>query len=127
MKILIWLLIIYTVSAAFAWGNPIRECDATRAIVGEAANQGERGMLAVACAVRNRGSLRGVYGFKNPMADKQPAWVWKQAKMAWRKSASVDITKGATHWENVKAFGEPAWARKMKKTVTINDHTFYKK
>ena len=36
--------------------------DAIRAIVGEAANQGSQGMLAIACAIRNRGHLKGAYG-----------------------------------------------------------------
>ena len=99
---------------------------AVRAIVGEAANQGERGMLAVAGAIRNRGTLRGVYGVKNPIADRQPAWVWARAEKAWRESATNDVTHGATHWENCRAFGTPAWARSMTVTATIKDHTFFK-
>jgi hypothetical protein len=99
---------------------------ATRAIVGEAANQGYRGMLAVAGAIRNRGTLKGVYGLKNPIADKQPKWVWTQARQAWSESRTNDITGGATHWENVKAFGVPKWARGMHKTVRVKDHQFFK-
>lgn len=47
------------------------------------------------------------------------------AKKAWAESAKSNLTKGATHWENVKAFGKPKWASKMKKTVTIKDHVFF--
>jgi hypothetical protein len=105
----------------------ISDAAATRAIVGEAANQGYRGMLAVAGAIRNRGTLRGVYGLHNPSANQQPAWVWSWARRAWSESRTNDITLGATHWENVKAFGHPYWARSLRKTVRIGDHQFYRK
>ena len=104
--------------------KPIPEAQAVRAIVGESANQGARGMLAVAGAIRNRGTLSGVYGLKNPIADKQPARIWNQARTAWHASATNDITHGATHWENIKAFGKPTWAARMKVTATIGDHVF---
>jgi hypothetical protein len=99
---------------------------ALRAIIGEAANQGQQGMLAVACALRNRGSLQGVYGLNNPVVMKQPAWVWEHARLAWSESATHDITGGATHWENVGAFGRPYWTKDMVETVVIKDHRFYK-
>ena len=104
----------------------IEDSKAVRAIVGEAANQGRVGMLAVAGSIRNRGTLKGVYGVKNPMADKQPAWVWQRAREAWAASATNDITKGATHWEAVKAFGTPYWAKSLTVTTNIGAHTFYK-
>lgn len=94
------LLLAYSVQAA-----PIRDADAVRAIVGEAANQHYRGMLAVAGAIRNLGTLQGVYGLQSKTPDRQPCWVWAQAEQAWSKSRVRDITGGATHWENVKAFG----------------------
>jgi hypothetical protein len=104
----------------------IDDSKAIRAIVGEAANQGRSGMLAVAGAIRNRGSLKGVYGVKNPAADKQPAWVWQRAREAWASSATNDITKSATHWENTKAFGRPYWAASLTVTTNIGAHTFYR-
>jgi hypothetical protein len=99
---------------------------AIRAIIGEASNQGFRGMLACACALRNRGTLKGVYGVKAKHVDREPRWVWVQAGKAWEESKTNDITLGATHWENVKAFGTPYWAKSMKKTVKIGNHQFYK-
>lgn len=105
----------------------LRDQDAIHAIVGEAANQGYRGMLAVAGAIRNRGTLAGVYGLQNPMADKQPHRVWMQARAAWRESATNDITLGATHWENVRVFGKPTWANTMHVTVIVKEHLFFKR
>ena len=82
-------------------------------------------MLAVAGAIRNRGSLKGVCGVKAKHVDKQPAWVWRQAELAWAMSATNDITHGATHWENVKAFSIPYWAKDMRVTLVLGDHTFF--
>lgn len=104
----------------------ISDRDAVRTIVGEAANQGEHGMVAVGNVIRNRGHLRGMYGLKNPMVDRQPRSVWRTARRAWHKSAALDVTRGATHFENTKAFGRPSWAAKMRVTVVIKDHTFFK-
>ena len=41
---------------------PIPDAQAVRAIVGEAAGESFEGKLAIACAIRNRGNLHGVYG-----------------------------------------------------------------
>lgn len=32
---------------------------------------------------------------------------------------------GATHFENIKKFGIPKWAKGMIKTATIGEHTYY--
>jgi len=104
----------------------IPEDQALRAIIGEGANQGKAGMLALAGAIRNRGHLRGVYGLKAQHVDKQPGWVWTQARTAWAMSATNDASLGADHWENIKAFGTPEWAASMTKTVLVKDHQFYR-
>ena len=108
------------------FADEIPEETAIRCIVGEAANQGEQGMLALAEALRNRGTTKGVYGCKAQHINKQPSWVFTKARQAWRQSLNSNLTNGAKHWENVKAFGEPYWAKKMVKTYEYKDHTFYK-
>jgi spore germination cell wall hydrolase CwlJ-like protein len=100
--------------------------DAIRAIVGEAAGEGYRGMLAVACGIRNRGSLRGVYGLRARHVDREPARIWFEARQAWQESRARDIVGGAGSWESVD-FKRPAWARGMRITVRIGKHIFYKK
>ena len=107
-----------------AWSIPDEQ--AVRAIVGESANQGRTGMIAVAGAIRNRGTLRGVYGLNNPIVDRQPARVWHTARLAWAISRTNDITRGATHWENIGQFGRPRWASALIVTTNIGAHTFYK-
>lgn len=104
----------------------VREDQAVRAIIGEASDQGYQGMLAVACAIRNRGHLKGVYGLNAKHVDREPEWVWERARKAWRESEKIDVVFGADHWENIKAFGTPYWAKDMEKTVTVKDHSFYK-
>ena len=113
-------------SATWLQAGAIKDGDAVRAIIGEAANQGDDGMLAVAAAIRNRGTLKGVYGYKAKHVDTQPAWVWAKARRAWAMSATNDPTRGATHWENIKAFGQPYWAKSLTVTTNIGDHRFYK-
>ena len=98
------------------------------AIIGEAENQGFRGMLAVAGAIRNRGTLKGVYGtrskrVKNTLYSEK---TYRIAQQAWLDSAEIDITEGATMWENVVDFGKPYWADSLTKTVVIGSHQFYK-
>jgi len=118
-------LTLLLMTLAGATRADICETDAIRAIVGEAANQGPEGMLAVAGAIRNRGTLHGVYGLHNPCVDQQPAWVWQNARTAWSASLTNDITHGATAWENTQAFGTPYWAKSMQPTAKIGDQQFY--
>lgn len=120
------ILLIGSCKAAHA--DEIKESDAIKAIIGEAENQGEQGMLAVAGAIRNRGTLKGVYGLRAPRVKKHlySKETFFLAQRAWAISATVDITKGADHWENIKAFGCPKWVKSCIETFRYKDHVFYK-
>lgn len=121
-------IIILSTSVMASRGLAYAEIDpqlAIRAIIGEASNQGYRGMLAVACGIRNRGTLRGVYGVKAKHIDRQPKRVWNMARKAWAESEHNRIHDG-THWENTKAFGEPYWVKDMDEVYRHKDHVFYK-
>jgi hypothetical protein len=124
-KYIIFLILFFLCFPVFS--QNITDSNAIRTIVGEAGNQGKNGMIAVGNVIRTRKNLKGFYGFKNPIADKQPKWVWIMAEKAWAESKTNNLVKGATHFENVKAFGKPYWAKDMAETVTIKDHTFFKK
>jgi hypothetical protein len=108
----------------------ISDHDATLAIIGEAEDQGYKGMQAVAHAIRNRGTLKGVYGLHAPRVTKKlfsPS-TFHNASLAWVGSKTEqDFTHGATHWEAVQRYGFPSWARNMIATIKIKDHTFFKK
>lgn len=108
-----------------------------RAILGEAEGESYLGKVALSFAILNRGTMKGVYGYKaislrsgayyrgkRRLSDK----VVKDALKAflWAKShPEADITNGAKHWENVKAFGEPYWAKGKQPSLVIGNHAFY--
>lgn len=101
---------------------------AVKAILGEAENQGYRGMLDIAVGIRNRGTLKGVYGYKAKrpnIVGLIPKRYWRQAEKAWNES-KTNKTHTGTHWENIKAFGTPYWVSSMDKVYEYKDHIFYK-
>lgn len=99
---------------------------AIRVIVSEAADQDLKGMVCVGEVLRRRGSIKGFYGYRTNRPDKQPKAVWDMAAQAWDISANTNYTKGADHFENVRAFGEPWWAKYCVRTLVYKDHVFYK-
>lgn len=105
--------------------EPFTDEQAVRCIIGEAAGEGFEGMVAVAEALRNRGTLDGVYGCKAKFVDNEPEWVWIKAYEAWRYSKTSNFVYEATHWESTD-FPEPYWAKDMKITAKIGKHIFYK-
>ncbi len=97
-------------------------------VIGEAEGEGYDGMLAVSEAIRNRGSLRGVYGCnsKRVLGQRYSDKVLRTAEQAWKDSEGPgDITKGATHWEGTN-FKTPYWAKDMIVTATLGNQRFYK-
>lgn len=108
---------------------------AIKAIIGEAENQGFHGMLAVACGIRNRNTLQGVYGLKAARVRNHQynSTTLNQANLAWSLASNSDIKDncdflgGATHWDNINAFGKPNWANSMIETYRYRDHVFYRK
>lgn len=98
-----------------------------RCALGEASGDGKLSIMAVMQAIRNRGTTKGVYGCKAAHLDREPEWVWQLGKAALRDSLKTDLVKGATHWENTKAFGTPYWAKGHKAVAQVGNHTFYKR
>lgn len=127
-KLSLLLMAILCPLNAFAKTPSFTSENAIKAIIGEAENQGYDGMYAVACAIRNRGTLKGVYGVNAQRVKKQlySHDTWVKARKAWFDSKNgPDVTIGSISWENLD-FGEPYWAKSMTKTVKIGSHTFYK-
>lgn len=123
--LLVALLALLTVPASASVSN-VSDKLAVMAIMGEASNQGFEGMVAVGEAIRNRGSLKGVYGVKSKHIYRDSRYVWDSARKAWQASKTSNLVKGADHWENIKAFGKPKWADEMLETARIRDHVFYR-
>lgn len=99
---------------------------AVQTIVGEASNQGFKGMVCVGEVIRHNSSLNGFYGLKAMNHRHEPVWVWKQARKAWQASLKSNYTGGANHFENITAFGEPYWVKRCKLTFIYKDHKFYR-
>lgn len=123
--------LILPTSTAFAAKKtvPLTAENAIKSIIGEAEGEPQKGRLAVACAIRNRGHLGGVYGVNAPRVRgrKYSDATYKAASEAWAQSArpeSCGFIGGADHWENVGAFGKPKWAKGMDVTLKIGNHTF---
>lgn len=102
------------------------------AIIGEAESQHYEGMLAVAGAIRNRGSLRGVYGLKSPRVRKHlySQKTYDMAETAWIESESVDTSNHATGWGNeddINKFCTTTWWSHCVITAHVGDHWFYRR
>ena len=117
-----------------ALASQISEGQAVRAILGEARGEGYEGMYAVACALRNRGHLKGVYG----------ALAWERIQRhitpelfvtglkSWKNSLlGPDVTRGATCWlsnYDLKRDLNTEWAKGdgVEETVVVGSHHFYR-
>ena len=124
-------LFLVVIVPGCARADEIPESRAINAVLGEAEGEGFTGMLAVSCAIRNRGTLRGVYGERAPrvLAKAYSDVIYDQAEAAWRFSRDAqrceDLIHGADHWEGT-SFKAPAWARGMIVTAVIGNQRFYK-
>lgn len=118
-------LVFIVASCGVVHASVIKDEDAIRAIIGEASSEGKDGMRAVASAIRNRGTLKGVYGLHAKHVNREPKWVWAMAKRAWADSKEYDYANQATHWEGT-AFKVPYWAKSMKMVKQVGNQKFYK-
>ena len=119
--ILIILVMVYIAGLAYGWNaQPY-----IHAVLGEARSEGFKGMYAIAHAIRNRGTLVGVYGAKTRFIE--PWHVHAKGALAWILSGlGPDTTKGSTHWENVEAFGMPYWSQGVKHRAKVGRHVFWR-
>lgn len=126
-----WLCVVFLACCFMgcgkhAFASEIPQDKAIKVLVGEASNQGYKGMICVAEVLRHRGSIKGFYGYSASHSSKEPRWVWLQAKRAWLASFHTNYTHYADHFENVHAFGCPYWVSRCIETFRWKDHVFYK-
>lgn len=122
--ILVFLLFCPT---AYALENK----DCINAIIGEAESEPLEGQIAIGNAIRNRNSLKGVYGLhSNRVKEKKySSKTYQIACKAWEASKRYDITLGATGWGNyadIVHFKTTKWFKKCVITCKICHHYFYK-
>ncbi len=122
-----WLCsIILFLFISNAYAQAIPQDIAVRIIVSEAADQGLKGMICVGEVLRHRASIKGFSGYQSDRIKNESKSIWDMADKAWDLSASTNYTKGADHFENIRRFGFPWWAKYCVKTYEYKDHTFYK-
>lgn len=71
--------------------SAVTEANAVKAIFGEAGQRSYQAQLVVASCIRNRGTLKGVYGLTN--ADAMSKRQMDIARQAWRESKTNRVTK----------------------------------
>jgi len=106
-----------------------------KGLLAEASSEGYQGMYAVACCVKNRlnnGMNTGLVALKRKDLDefvrregRKAEYLAKDIIRKVFEENGIDTTRGATHYENIEAFGLPKWSRSMVRTVKIGKHTFF--
>lgn len=103
---------------------------AAQVIAAEAADRGLVAMTAVGEVIRARGSFEGF----SVMSKDLPAFFQAessstrfQCRLAWILSKLGLFSGGATHFENVRLFGRPAWAKGMTVRARWAGLEFYRK
>jgi hypothetical protein len=130
--ILMWLasFLMTVILLSVASADEIPKTKFVDAIIGEAEGEPYQGKLAVACAIRNRGTLQGVYGVNAPRVrqHKYSTKVFVDSVRAYEESAhpeSCEFIDGASFWEGT-SFKTPYWAKNMVVTATIGRQRFYR-
>ncbi len=114
--------------AAAAWSRT----NMVKAIIGEAEGEAQEGMDTIACAIKNRGTLHGVYGLYSKRVEERlySRETWNKALLAlWMAEDPQycdQLIHGAQYWEGSK-FKTPYWAKHMTLTAVIGNQRFYRK
>lgn len=104
------------------------DAEAIHAIAGEARGEPFAGQVAIGEAIRNRGTLRGVYGLNVPVSKFSESEL-KTAARAWRDSERSTLTGGAVGWgseSDWEKFRKYKWFSSTVETVQIGGHRFWK-
>jgi hypothetical protein len=128
------ILALFSLFAAGSAQATIPEHLAVRALVGEAGGQQDSELLAHAFALRNRGTLRGVYGLHAPHLKKEPAKSFERAQIAWQKALrrGPDPVAGRTEWRSdydlklMARRGQTPSSVGLKDGLKIGATTFYR-
>lgn len=124
----LWMILLIP---SCAHAEPLTEQNAILSIIGEGESEGFTGLYALACAIKNKGNLKGVYGLHSPRVKKHlySQETYALAKLAWEKAKTGrDITFGATVWGNkndVIKFRSLRWFRAYHETFRHKGHIFY--
>ena len=109
-------------------GTTLNEAQAVHAIMGESSGECYQGKLWVACIIRNRHSLKGIYGANVSQAwlDRQPLKAKRDAIKAWHESQKYDVTHGCMMFGNLQDDHYFIGKLHLKPFRTIGHQRFYK-
>lgn len=130
--IILTILALCLSCTAYAKPVEFNDDNCIKALIGEAGGQSYEELYAHACALRNRGTLKGVYGLYSKQVSKASAETWQKASRAWHESEhGYDPTLGATHWlsEYDLKHCKPerlAWAKSMDRTAKVGQTNFFR-
>ena len=129
-------LIIFLLAFSVVRGADYSDEQIIKCIISEAIGESEQGQIAVAYVFKTRsdkGLSLGSCGYKRKDIDKfiarQPKSKVERVKFLWnlvKQNKLVNPVPDCTHFENIRAFGVPSWAKEMIEVKTIGNHTFYK-
>lgn len=121
------IIIICLLCIEIAKGVQFTDQNCIQAVMGEAAGESYQAKLWVACCIRNRGTLVGVYGSNKPDSwyAAQGAKCLADSARAWRESAKHDVTGGCTHFGSVTDDGYFITGCGWKPVATIGQTRFY--
>lgn len=106
---------------------PFTDDNCIRALLGEYSLKDPYGLSLMAHAIRNRGTLKGVYGFHAAHVDHEPKIVWELASLAWFESENAhDPIRGASEWRSVNDVRRGHIPRGMYLVKIYNGTYFYK-
>lgn len=120
--------------AGCAGAEEITDAKAIHCILGEARSDGYAAMLGHAEAIRNRGTLKGVYGCRVDLSHEMSYLKVKRidvaAKQAWESSRYTHTVAGAQFWGSMRV--DKKWIAQMRKhrytqTAQINGTAFFKR
>lgn len=117
-EFILFIMFMLLCNTAFA----ISDEKAYQCLLGEVRGESKETIINTAHALRNRDYTQGVCGCRFIATEEEKKYLKATGKsefikMAWKRTlVDPDPTNGATHWENVKAFGYPDWG----------DNPFYK-
>jgi hypothetical protein len=119
-------LVFILMGAGILYASDIPKIGAVDAIIGEAEGEPYEGMLAIAAAIRNRGTLQGVQGLQSERVKKHRygSKVFVNAIRAYEDSRTKDPTNGADSWFTLDYNAQ--WIEACEYKVTIGHHKFYK-
>lgn len=125
------LILTSSFSCAIGAEMPVsfNSCNCIKALVGEVEGESYQTKLATAEALRNRGSLKGVYGINSKRISKASRKVWEECTLSWGESAHSNLVRGATVWGNkkdVEHFRKTRWFKSYVQTAHIGNHFFFK-